>query len=219
MLIPKETVLQVLRSRGVQVEGAFHIGAHDCEELDVYRYLGIPDKNVTWIDALHDKVEQSLARGIPNVYQAVISDTDGEMVTFYRTNNNQSSSILKFGTHATHYPWCVVTGTTQHLTKTIDTFISENNLDPSKFHFWNFDIQGAELKALKGGESAIDNVMAGRGSGSDRCLAPRSVVARWLIRQGEVSNRDVPTECPVGGSSGPFSDVLHPNAAARNRVV
>ena len=155
MLIPKETVLQVLRSRGVQVEGAFHIGAHDCEELDVYRYLGIPDKNVTWIDALHDKVEQSLARGIPNVYQAVISDTDGEMVTFYRTNNNQSSSILKFGTHATHYPWCVVTGTTQHLTKTIDTFISENNLDPSKFHFWNFDIQGAELKALKGGESAI----------------------------------------------------------------
>jgi FkbM family methyltransferase len=155
MLIPKETVRSLLQSKGVSVEGVLHIGAHECEELEVYRYMGIPDSKVIWIDALADKVEQARSRGIPNVHQAVISDTDGELVTFYRTNNNQSSSILEFGTHAAHYPWCVVTGTTQHSTKTIDAFISENSIDPSSLQFWNFDIQGAELKALKGGESAL----------------------------------------------------------------
>jgi FkbM family methyltransferase len=155
MLIPKETVGSVLRSKGISIGGVLHIGAHECEELDVYRYIGISDSSVVWIDALNDKVVQARLRGIPNVHQAVISDKDGEIITFYRTNNNQSSSILEFGTHANHYPWCVVTGTTQHSTKTIDTFLEENSIDASSLHFWNFDIQGAELKALKGGESAL----------------------------------------------------------------
>ena len=33
---------------------------------------------------------------------------------------------------------------------TVDTFFERNNLDASKYTFWNFDIQGAELSALKG---------------------------------------------------------------------
>jgi hypothetical protein len=43
---------------------------------------------------------------------------------------------------------------------TIDTFFSRNGLDSSKYDFWNFDIQGAELMALKGAEEAIKHAKA-----------------------------------------------------------
>lgn len=160
MLITKEEINNVLQQNGITLHGAFHIGAHDCEEQDVYRYFGIPDKRVVWIDALQDKVDQAVQRGVPNVYQSVISDKDGEIVSFYRTNNDQSSSILEFGTHAKHYPWCVVTGVTRHATTTIDTFMKSKNLDPSNYDFWNFDIQGAELKAIMGGGESLKHVKA-----------------------------------------------------------
>jgi len=160
MLIPKEKILEYLQHKGITLNGALHIGAHECEEQDVYRFFGIADKRVVWIDALQDKVDQAVQRGIPNVYQAVISDKDGEIVSFHRTNNDQSSSILEFGTHAKHYPWCVVTGVTHHATTTIDTFMRTKNLDPSNYDFWNFDIQGAELKAIMGGEESLKHVKA-----------------------------------------------------------
>jgi len=155
MLITKEDILKYLKSANIELHGALHIGAHECEEVDVYRYFGIPDKRVIWIDALQDKVDQATRRGVPGVYQAVVSDEDGVTVEFKRTNNGQSSSILEFGTHAAHYTWCVVTDRFEMKTTTIDTFLKTHNLNPANYDFWNFDIQGAELKALKGAENAI----------------------------------------------------------------
>ena len=160
MLIPKEAIQGVLNEFGIKVEGALHVGAHECEEQDVYRFFGIPDRRVIWIDALQDKVNEATRRGIPNVYHAVMSDKDDEIIEFKRTNNGQSSSILEFGTHATHYAWCVVTERTTMKTKTVDTFMKENSLNPENYHFWNFDIQGAELKALKGGEESLKHARA-----------------------------------------------------------
>jgi FkbM family methyltransferase len=160
MLITKEEINVILQQNGILVHGALHIGAHECEEQGVYRFFGIADKRVIWIDALQDKVDQATRNGIPNVYQAVVSDKDGEVVSFYRTNNDQSSSILELGTHAHHHPWCVVTGVTQHTTTTIDTFMADKGLDPSNYNFWNFDIQGAELKALMGGENCLKHARA-----------------------------------------------------------
>jgi FkbM family methyltransferase len=89
------------------------------------------------------------------VFQAVVSDEDGATVEFKRTNNGQSSSILEFGTHAQHYTWCVVTDSITMKTTTIDTFMAKNNLNPENYDMWNFDIRGAELKALKGAENAL----------------------------------------------------------------
>lgn len=34
-------------------------------------------------------------------------------------------------------------------------FFVRNNIDASKYNFWNFDIQGAELMALKGATQSI----------------------------------------------------------------
>lgn len=155
MLITKEEILTYLRSVNIVLTGALHIGAHECEEVDVYRHFGIPDKRVVWIDAMQDKVDEAVQRGVPNVYQAVVSDEDDKIVEFKRTNNGQSSSILEFGTHATHYSWCVVTERTNMVTTTVDTFMKRNNLNPVNYNFWNFDIQGAELLALKGATNSL----------------------------------------------------------------
>lgn len=155
MLIQKEDILRELHKHNKTITGVLHIGAHECEELDAYRFWGISDSNVIWIDALPDKVAEAKARGIQNIYNAAISDKDGEQIVFKRTNNNQSSSILDLGVHANYYPGIVVTETIPMNTKTIDTFMSEECFDRSKHNFWNFDIQGAELKALMGGEDSL----------------------------------------------------------------
>jgi len=161
MLIPKERVKELLSKNNIQITGVLHIGAHDCEELSMYNYLNIPQHNIIWIDALADKVQSCQKRGIPNVFHAVISDKDDETVSFMRTNNDQSSSILDFGTHAKHYGWCVEVGRIQMKTTTIDTFMKREGIkNPELYNFWSFDIQGAELLALKGGEESIKGVKA-----------------------------------------------------------
>ena len=155
MLINFDLINNVLKSMSIQITGAFHIGAHDCEELDFYNYLGLQANDVIWIDAIEAKVNQAKARGIPNVYTAVITDKDDETVTFNVSNNIQSSSVLKFKTHAEMYPGVVFIGTFESKTTTIDAFFEKNHLDPEKYNFWNFDIQGAELLALKGATKGL----------------------------------------------------------------
>jgi hypothetical protein len=43
---------------------------------------------------------------------------------------------------------------------TIDTFFERNAIDGTKYNFWNFDIQGAELMALKGAVKHIPHAAA-----------------------------------------------------------
>ena len=155
MLISFEDIQKCLLERNIHIHGGFHIGAHECEELSFYNRLGVQKENIVWIDAIPAKVAEATGRGIPNVYNAVITNKDDEDVVFNVTNNVQSSSVLEFGTHATEHP-CVVYVDKLHLKSvTIDTFFERNALDASKYDFWNFDIQGAELMALQGATHSI----------------------------------------------------------------
>lgn len=116
--------------------------------------------NIIWIDGNKEKVSQAQQRGIPNVYYGVISNENDKDVEFKITNNGQSSSILDFGSHSTHHPHIHFVEAQVHKTITIDTFYENNNLDMKKYNFWNFDIQGAELMALKGAGKAIEYAKA-----------------------------------------------------------
>ena len=150
MLISFEEINKILLSKNINITGSFHIGAHDCEELSFYNILGIKNEDIVWIDAIPSKVNQATKRGIPNVYNAVITDKDDENIIFNISNNVQSSSVLEFGTHSKEHP-----GVVHQKSITIDTFFERNNIDASKYNFWNFDIQGAELMALKGAAQSI----------------------------------------------------------------
>ena len=136
----------LVRKYNILISGILHVGAHECEEIHDYdRYIS-RDK-VLWIDALQDKVDLSKQK-FPDIYieQAVVSDTI-DIVTFHRSNNGQSSSILEFGLHKQYHPYVWY----------VDSFVSETKLLKDiickydiPYNFINLDIQGAELKALKG---------------------------------------------------------------------
>lgn len=155
MLITFEDINNILLSNNIKVNGSLHIGAHECEELSFYNKLNIKNQDIIWIEAIPKKVEEAKKNGIQNIYNAVITDKDDEDVTFHISNNVQSSSVLEFGTHSQEHPWVVYVDHIQQKTITIDTFFERNNLDISKYDFWNFDIQGAELMALKGATKSI----------------------------------------------------------------
>ena len=149
MLIPYSKVIEILSGHGVQVRGILHVGAHECEELRDYVAGGITVNNIVWVEGNQDKVALMKARGVPNVYYGLVSDKE-EVVNFYITNNGQSSSILELETHKHHHPQVHVSETRVERTTTLTKLFEANQLDTMKYNFWNFDIQGAELLALKG---------------------------------------------------------------------
>ena len=157
MLIGTNEINQFLLSKNINIRGVFHIGAHECEELNAYYKLGVRCENIIWIDAIYPKVLEAKMRGIPNVYNAVITDKDDDDVVFNISNNIQSSSVLELGTHKEMHPEIVYVAKIHLKTITIDTFFERNKIDASKYNFWNFDIQGAELMALKGAINSIQH--------------------------------------------------------------
>jgi FkbM family methyltransferase len=160
MLISFEEIDTVLKQHDIHITGALHIGAHECEEMGFYERLGLKHDDLIWIDAIPSKVKENTEKGISNVYHAVIADEDEKQVDFHVSNNIQSSSLLEFGTHLHEHPHVMYVDKLSMKTTTVDTFFKERKCDPSHYNFWNFDIQGAELMALKGAKESINCVKA-----------------------------------------------------------
>ena len=151
MLIPLH---DLVKKYNIQFKGILHVGAHECEELNDYeRY--IQRNQILWVEALPDKVQFCKQR-YTNVLieNAIVSDTV-EKVRFNVSNNGQSSSILEFGLHSTFHPHVHYVSSFESETKLLKDVISNYNIN---YNFLNFDIQGAELKALKGMEEYLNKV-------------------------------------------------------------
>ena len=160
MILNVDDVYKALLYNNINIKGVFHLGAHECEELLFYNSFGVKNEDIVWIDAVENKVNEAIQRGIPNVYNSLITDKDDEDVFFNVSNNIQSSSILDFGTHSREHPHVVYVDKVLKKSITIDTFFERNDLDASKYNFWNFDIQGAELLALKGATKSLQYAKA-----------------------------------------------------------
>ena len=157
MLIPFEHVIKFIHMNNGTIKGILHIGAHACEEKEAYNTHGIDDSKIIWIDGNQELVNAMKIKGATNIYQALIDNEEKE-VSFKITNNGQSSSILELGIHANLYPHVVVSETRVQKTTRLDTFFETNNIDPSQYNFWNLDIQGTELNALKSAEKYLKHV-------------------------------------------------------------
>jgi len=155
MLINYSHVVQVCKENNIDIRGIFHVGAHECEELNDYVNNGIDKINIVWVEGNKEISDKMMNMGIPNIINAVVDDESGRTVVFNITNNGQSSSILELGTHKTQHPHIYVSKTETVVTKSIVDIAIEHNVDFTKYNFWNFDIQGAELRALKGAGDLI----------------------------------------------------------------
>ena len=127
-----------------------HVGAHLAEENDAYRAAGWGFKDkIIWVESqanlileLRDKLDPEHNE----IIQATVWHENDIELEFNVSSNSQSSSILKFGTHAKDYPEISYVQKSIVRTKRLDAIIPINQ----KLDFINLDIQGAELSALKG---------------------------------------------------------------------
>jgi hypothetical protein len=142
----------------VNVSGILHIGAHKCEELETYLKYTTLDK-ILWIEAIESLIKQNLEKN-PNlkILNAVVSNEDGKDIEFKITNLTNCSSILNLKYHKEIHPNIKVVETVKIKTKTIQTLYKENNINPSEYNTLVMDIQGAELLALEGMGSGLNNI-------------------------------------------------------------
>jgi len=162
MLIPPMELLKLMLKNKVKVNGVLHLGAHLCEERNVYNtVLDVKDEDIIWVDALEEITFINKQMGIPNCYTAVLDGVERD-ATFKITKNTNStqlnvmsSSLLDFGTHKDDHPEVVVVGERQVRTQTLEQFVKNNSIDLTKFNFWNLDIQGSELDVLRGSRDLI----------------------------------------------------------------
>ena len=134
------------------VRGVVHIGAHRGPER--HRYAA-HDLDVLWIEAdprMFTVLSRNL-RGYPRqrAVQGLISDTDGEEVTFHvASNNGASSSMLPMKGHAEEYPGVTTSDRITLRTRTFTRLVEEEAVDLSLYEALVVDVQGAELKVLAG---------------------------------------------------------------------
>jgi FkbM family methyltransferase len=140
----------------LNINGILHIGAHQCEEIMIYYKCGITPSNIIWIEGNPNIVEFMKKKGIPNLYNILVSDSE-EIVDFIITNNGQSSSILELAEHKKEHPHIHEIARLKLKTMRLDNFFKNNNIDIN-FNFINLDIQGTELKALKSMETYLDKI-------------------------------------------------------------
>lgn len=157
MIITIEDIKNILSAKKIKLSGCLHVGAHKCEELNIYNNLGIKTQDIVWIEAHPEIVDIMRRRKIPklNLFHAVITDKDDEDIVLNVANDYQYSSILDIGKHSIEYPGVVFTNKIYQKSITIDTLFERNNIGAYTYDFWKFNIKGAELLALKGATKSI----------------------------------------------------------------
>ncbi len=153
MLIPLD---HLIRKHKLNITGILHIGACRLEELADYKRLGI--NKVYWVEANEQIVsEMKIKYPDEQIYNVCLGSKDNEVRSFMLTNNEHSSSLLEFGTHATEHTHVIESGRINIETLTLDTF-TRTELPGREYNMINIDIQGMELAVLKQGVETLKNV-------------------------------------------------------------
>ncbi len=138
---------------GVHPRAVLHVGAHKGEELASYEQEGWGSERVVWVEAqgaevqeLRDRIVNLGLASRHQVIQAAVWGQDGHRMKLKVTNNGESTSLLKMGSHATSYPEIRVTHEIEVCTTRLDSLFGSGD----GFDLLVLDIQGAELQALQG---------------------------------------------------------------------
>lgn len=135
-------------------KGILHVGAHECEEINEYeKYLS--RNKILWVEAIENKV-LFCKKKYNNILieSAVVSDKE-EYIKFNVSNNGQSSSFLELELHKINHPHIWYIDSYYVKTQMLKDIIKKYDID---YNFINLDIQGAELKALKGMEEYLHKI-------------------------------------------------------------
>lgn len=147
----------LFKKYNVNAKGVLHCGSSTGQEAEAYKAQGI--EKVIWVEAIPE-IFEGLLKHLDDVecsgpevicINACISDEDDKEVTFHvSSNEGQSSSFLELGTHAIVHPNVTYIRDIKCTTKRLDTIFRESNFDIKDYPFISFDLQGAEMFALRG---------------------------------------------------------------------
>jgi len=160
MLIPFDFLFEKYK---LSPKGVLHVGGSLGQEAAAYHKCGIP--KAIFVEAIPDvyyKLVNNL-RIFPgySAVNACITDRDNDFVEFnVSSNEGQSSSIYEFGTHKDCHPDVTFVDKLKMTTARIDTLIKKQIIKFGDIDFINFDIQGAELLALKSMGVYLEQVTA-----------------------------------------------------------
>jgi FkbM family methyltransferase len=148
----------LLKDRRYRPRGIVHVGAHLAQEMD--DYLALEPELIVWIEGdpdtaakLRERVDERQV-----VIAALIADEDGRSLPFHRFSNEGMSSSVFRATHelTDHWPEVRETGEVLELeTSRLDTVLTPLG-PPDAFDVLVFDIQGAELLAMRGAGAYLD---------------------------------------------------------------
>lgn len=137
------------------INGVFHAGAHDGEEITEYAKCGV--KNIVWVEANYRTLNRLIKStvnygGNQYWYSHCLSDVDDQINVFNISNNDESSSMLEFGKdHKELMSHIVYVDKQYMLTKRIDTLVrQQKDFSWDDINYLVTDCQGCDLKVLKG---------------------------------------------------------------------
>jgi FkbM family methyltransferase len=147
---------RLLAKHRLRVRGVVHVGAHTCQELPLYRSLGIP--KILFIEANPDICarirRENASDPAVRIENFAISDANGSL-TLHIMSESQSSSILPLKHHKDYYPEIHQIRDLVVPARRLDSMFGEMGLDPRDYNYLHLDIQGAELLALRGAASLM----------------------------------------------------------------
>jgi len=143
-----------------QIDTIVHVGAHLAQELEIY--LSLRPKRIIWVEAdpevfmrLESRIIESGAQKFCDIVwiNACVSEKDGQVVPFYRFNNDGQSSSLFASTEILREKWrgleeagpCINVAT-----RRIESIINSLGAKLGDNSILVLDVQGAELLALRG---------------------------------------------------------------------
>lgn len=152
MLIPLKSLLTKYNP---SITGIIHVGAHYAEEHGDYVAAGV--RNIVYIEACKEHVEKLRERTWPEsviIIHSALADYVGTAeMHVERSNQGQSNSLLKPGTHTKHYP-----GIKFEEKEVVSVTKMDILIFNGRYNFLNLDVQGAELMVLKGATETLKSV-------------------------------------------------------------
>lgn len=171
-----------------------HVGANYGQERFLYEAFGV---SVFWIEALPDvfRTLKNNLKGFRNqtALRALASDEAGQKVQFrVSSNDSASSSMFDFALHQELWPDVKMQGMVSLETQTLDELVTNfRDIDALVL-----DVQGAELKVLKGAsrllhsirfiKAEVANFNAYQGGCTEEELVPFLTESGFVEREREV---------------------------------
>ena len=147
-------------NNGFKINGVFHIGAHQGQEVAVYRALKIPSilfephpesyKILTYkFDSATDVILENVALGPECCTKTMYCET---------ANQAMSCSLLKPQKHLEYYPHIKFESEKIINQIRLDDYVQEKNVNLQVYNFINMDVQGYELQVLKGATKTLESI-------------------------------------------------------------